>query len=889
MTNICLGAIFYDIDEKKIINILESTVNFIKRYIIYIFYNEQLKSNIIDFYKKNSISGDIILISDNTNISIIEIRKEIMKKSYSNKFNDYTFFLEPYSDIQINTSFDINKLIDPVYHIPHFENDISYSIPCLIKNSSITNINNFSIKLCFEKKYIANILKKITTKSFLKKKQMQLKYEKYIEYEINDSNKIIYYKLLNDFNNMYKYLIKYFKNNNEYSWEINYLFALYFFKQDNYKVSLEWLKRCNTNRPEIYYLFSKIYYYNKQYDDSMKYLLEFFNLNNMDFLIDYHSKKIYKSHHISFLSDYENIIFYINFQLILLFLQKNKIINSIDKCHSLLKNIINKKNISIIINFCKIKLKPLYDVYCQFNNINGISENDVLFNGDSISISNVKILTDKFNCNKNTDNKILSFNEKIKNKFKFFSNSIKPIYINDRGDLITLGSFLNNKKIYNFIYSYKNKLYLSYPITLELVSIYGINKNNSDFYILGYNHSYKFVIYKIPLKELYINYNIPLSFKQNIIMNISKNIKLSLITNNYNFNNNKFNNYIITQNPNENKVKHRFVLDFNSFIINYKNYLKKIREFIYLPSKNKPDINKQYDITFYKNCNTPLQQYIVENINMSNEDKNCNLNFVISPYHTIKYIKQSKYLFINNEDFQNFNTLDLSKIIENKTIIINLIDEKSIQNKLFEYNTFIKNDLLNQNFLFNIALNKSYKSYIFENILIKNVYLNRQDLLDKDLESIYNSYNIVKYCIKNKNIISKDLKKKVKLNNEQINLYEKYIEKYKLNNNTFFPEIIKRIIFKKYNCNIFCIFNSEEIKNKMLLICNNLLKINLLGQFNFIDASKLNNYQDIINTLDIKNDNIYITENLNISLKIDHYLKNNSIVFISSDNILYHI
>jgi len=101
--------------------------------------------------------------------------------------------------------------------------------------------------------------------------------------------------------------------------------------------------------------------------------------------------------------------------------------------------------------------------------------------------------------------------------------------------------------------------------------------------------------------------------------------------------------------------------------------------------------------------------------------------------------------------------------------------------------------------------------------------------------------------------------------------------------------IISRIIFKKYNCNIFCIFNSEEIKNKMLLICNNLLKINLLGQFNFIDASKLNNYQDIINTLDIKNDNIYITENLNISLKIDHYLKNNSIVFISSDNILYHI
>ena len=32
---------------------------------------------------------------------------------------------------------------------------------------------------------------------------------------------------------MYKYLVKYFKNNNEYSWEINYLFALYFFKQDN--------------------------------------------------------------------------------------------------------------------------------------------------------------------------------------------------------------------------------------------------------------------------------------------------------------------------------------------------------------------------------------------------------------------------------------------------------------------------------------------------------------------------------------------------------------------------------------------------------------------------------------------------------------------------------
>ena len=101
--------------------------------------------------------------------------------------------------------------------------------------------------------------------------------------------------------------------------------------------------------------------------------------------------------------------------------------------------------------------------------------------------------------------------------------------------------------------------------------------------------------------------------------------------------------------------------------------------------------------------------------------------------------------------------------------------------------------------------------------------------------------------------------------------------------------IIKRIISKKFKDDIFFIFESEQSKNKMLYLSNNNLKINFLGKFYFINVNELHNNNEIINKLLTKKDNIYFTENLNLSLKIDQFLAKKSQIYIMSDNILYNI
>ena len=101
--------------------------------------------------------------------------------------------------------------------------------------------------------------------------------------------------------------------------------------------------------------------------------------------------------------------------------------------------------------------------------------------------------------------------------------------------------------------------------------------------------------------------------------------------------------------------------------------------------------------------------------------------------------------------------------------------------------------------------------------------------------------------------------------------------------------VIKRIISKKYKDNIFFIYETEQSKNRMLNLSNNNLKINFLGKFYFININELANNNEIINKLLTKKDNIYFTENLNLSLKIDHFLSKKSQIYIMSDNILYNI
>ena len=548
-----------------------------------------------------------------------------------------------------------------------------------------------------------------------------------------------------------------------------------------------------------------------------------------------------------------------------------------------------KKKISIIINFLKVKLNQITNPYSSFNNINEINKNNILFTGNTISINNTHLKIDNITLvNKNLEKENFLIN--LNKKYTFFSNLIDPILINNNF-ILSLGSFLNNKKIYHFVYSYKNKLHLSNPFILNLNNIISINYDDFYFYILGNNSSYKFVIYRFELKNLYLNFNLPFDIKKNISIKIKKELKINVLTNNYQINEIKYKNYEIIKNSNEKDFKHQFVLDFNSFIFNYKNYLQKINQFIYLPNKLENLETKEFECCFYSGIEPSLIKSIHENLEMNKNDKNYDNTYckkLISPFCNLKHIYKSKYMFINNYDFQIMNSLDLSKIIQSKTIIINLLDEKTIKNKYFEKNVYIKNNLLNKFFLFNIAQNNSYQNYILENIINPNLYKKRIDNFDNGLDLIYKKYNIFNYCFKQKDNILKY--HKLNFSNEESNeIYNSYIEKYNLKNNFYFNMVIKRIISKKYKDDIFFIYETEQSKNRMLNLSNNNLKINFLGKFYFININELNNNNEIINKLSTKKDNIYFTENLNLSLKIDQFLAKKSQIYILSDNILYNI
>tara|TARA_B100001093_G_scaffold213054_2_gene204396 strand:- start:1388 stop:4066 length:2679 start_codon:yes stop_codon:yes gene_type:complete len=888
--SICLAGIVTNSYKSKILDSLETTVKLIDNYIIFNRTGDNLITEKIKiFFNKNNITGSVIDNVDE-NLTINKIRQEILKISIKKKYI-YTFFFEPYSLLKYRNDFMkdnvISKLKNNKYLVPHLENNCSIAIPCLFKNASIIDVNNFNLIFDLSNENKSGIIQDFYTKSFLNKNEINIKYKKYLETESCICNRILFSKIIDNFDEMFCNLDKYYNKNRNYSWEIYYFFAMYYFTIENYKLSLEWLRKIEKiNRPEVYYLFSKIFYNNKQYSKSYQYLNVFFNKNKIDLLKDYTSKKLNNEHYLELFSDFNNIIFYLNFQVILIKIQEKNILKAVDKCYCILQNNVEKKKTKIIINFLKVKLKPIVNQYSSFNNINEINKDNILFTGKSILVNNKHLYI-----NNSLDEKEYSnFLNSVKKKYKFFTNLINPIAINNNF-FLSLGSFLDNKKIYNFVYSYKNKFFLSYPFILDLQKIISINYDNFYLYILGNNYDFKFVIYQLELKKLYLNFNLPFDIKKNIFIKINKKIKISVLTNNYQLNEIKYRNYEIINNSNEKDIKHQFVMDFNSFIFNYKNYLQKINEFIYLPNKINNVVPKEFEFCFYTNVDSSLIKLIKENLEMHINDKDYNNIYcknLISPFCKLKNIFKSKYLFINNDDFQIMNLLDISKIIQSKTIIINLLDEKTIENKYFEHNFYIKNQLLNKFFLFNIAQNNSYQNYILQNIIHKNLYNKRIADFDKGLDLIYKNHNIFNYCFKQKNKFLKYHKLNFS-NKESDEIYNSYIEKYNLKNNFYFNMVIKRIISKKYKDDIFFIYETEQSKNRMLNLSNNNLKINFLGKYHFININELNNNNKIINKLLTKKDNIYFTENLNLSLQIDQFLAKKSQIYIMSDNILYNI
>lgn len=312
-------------------------------------------------------------------------------------------------------------------------------------------------------------------------------------------------------------------------------------------------------------------------------------------------------------------------------------------------------------------------------------------------------------------------------------NSIHVPYLNIVTNCIHffntyLGLIRCDKNLYRFItlsdsYQINNVsdlIYIEYNVK-------GLLYNNNRLYIISKNKNLlklNRVDIVSMLNDINLNINIPnqIEFKINNINNIKLIIKnydnCIQEYDSYQFNNDDETNLGIV----EYMYNHR-LLKFD------KNYYY-INKFVYLPGiVDIPD--KTHEIYIHDSVNDEiLYQYIQ------------NEKYTIG--HDFKFCK---YMFIDHHAFEHLNSLQLSEILDYNVMIISLIDNSEIENNMF-IKTYTSDSNLTKLFLFNIAKNDSYLSFIIEQIFEKKQYENRKEFMQIDKQNIFNETNIYKSIIK---------------------------------------------------------------------------------------------------------------------------------------------
>ena len=102
----------------------------------------------------------------------------------------------------------------------------------------------------------------------------------------------------------------------------------------------------------------------------------------------------------------------------------------------------------------------------------------------------------------------------------------------------------------------------------------------------------------------------------------------------------------------------------------------------------------------------------------------------------------SKYFIIDACDLNKMSSLQVSNIINNNTLIINLLNENDIKYKNMIY---MEDEHINKLFLFNIMKNSDYKSFIYERIIKDDQYNQRVDFMKIDKTNMIKSCGIVKH------------------------------------------------------------------------------------------------------------------------------------------------
>ena len=393
------------------------------------------------------------------------------------------------------------------------------------------------------------------------------------------------------------------------------------------------------------------------------------------------------------------------------------------------------------------------------------------------------------------------------------------------------------------------------------MDIITLHKENSKLYIITSNEKGVIFKCKINMLELFVNIlptinnNInPYKIKIETLNTIGVQVKDYVLEEFKTYKKYKFYNI-----PSEHKYFITAKFNPEQKLLEVNDNLAYVKDFIFLHTK-------------IHNLKKTVNLYFNESAKKSSFYAKCvELQFSISDNY-----KECKYYIIDQVEFESINSLELSKILSHKCLIISLIDEKLLNTGKLKSN-YTSDEYLTKLFLFNIVQNETYIQFIFDKIIHNNEYSTREEFMEVDLEHIEQNHNIYDLILNNLKPKTFDIDLSEK-DNKLLNIIKSKllnvvsVEKY---NNIL--EIVKFIIKNNYSISIGCIeIDNSFIKdNKFTEIFKILFKINWLGKIEFNISSNDSGYE------------CYIVKEKKDMGKL--LLEEDNIVYVIKDNSLLYI
>ena len=394
----------------------------------------------------------------------------------------------------------------------------------------------------------------------------------------------------------------------------------------------------------------------------------------------------------------------------------------------------------------------------------------------------------------------------------------------------------------------------SYNFNISEGQAIGLYVENGVLYILGEaSEKEEKYLYKqaVCTDILFLELTTMFNLRSYIELNISDKNNILLDIPDWNYDTFVYENFIFTKDS-EYDIKASY--DPDAKILRIDDKIKYTNEFIYLPDNTADNPDKTHELCFDMTAKETLLY-----------EKSKEFNISIS-----EDCKNAKYYIIDQMKFESLTSAELSRIINNNTLIISLIDETRLKNNTL-VNNYTTCKLLTKLFLFNIVRNDTYVEFIFDKIIHKGEYNDRKDFINVDKENIFKCASIYKNILE---LYKSSDNIRIELSDKD-NMLCSLIKSRILNKLP--PEIYKSIlnisrflISNNYNADI--LFNIDISSNQ--IIYDILGKLNWLGKiYNSPVSDKLYNII-IINTqaemkdIKLKDDGLIYILDSNILLKL---------------------